>query len=141
MDYCLFMDDMQPKILQPKLLIFNTNSQATSLQATPPQPTPLFSKPGLLPAPIMPTSTLLTTYRGLTAPNRQPIAPHIESTAPHKGPTLAHRGPAHRGPLPGSDSYAQVVSRAPAPAHKTPTSNEMRNIEEMLTMLCQHLIA
>ena len=119
----------------------NTNTQATSLQATPPQPTPLFSKPGLLPAPIMPTSTLLTTYRGLTAPNRQPIAPHIESTAPHKGPTLAHRGPAHRGPLPGSDSYAQVVSRAPAPAHQTPTSNEMRNIEEMLTMLCQHLIA
>ena len=91
--------------------------------------------------PIMPTSKLLTTYRGPTDPNSQPIAPHIESTAPHKGPTLAHRGPAHRGPLPGSDSYAQVVSRAPAPAHQTPTSNEMRNIEEMLTMLCQHLIA
>ncbi|XP_078023017.1 uncharacterized protein LOC144462725 [Epinephelus lanceolatus] len=48
--------------------------------------------------------------------------------------------PQRQEPHPGPLSYAQVVRRAAEPTLTTPPHNELKDIQQMLSLLCSHLI-
>ncbi|XP_049423372.1 uncharacterized protein LOC125883192 [Epinephelus fuscoguttatus] len=79
--------------------------------------------------------------------------PHHVQIRPHKGnhdppqarpQSLLSLGappqPQRQEPHPGPLSYAQVVRRAAEPTLTTPPHNELRDIQQMLSLLCSHLI-